>query len=120
MDKKTLLAEATRKLERQTTPTAASDAAQTEGELPAAAPAKESSAPKPGDASKKVQPVVSKGITLRPANVEKLDRLELSLRKQGIKAGHSGLIQIAIDLLEDNAQLAAAYRGLLKLDLRLK
>ena len=63
---------------------------------------------------------MSKGITLRPANVEKLDRLELSLRKQGIKAGHSGLIQIAIELLEDNAQLAASYRDLLKLDLRLK
>lgn len=120
MDKKTLLAEATRKLERQTTPTAPSDDAPAGGAQPAEPSAKGSPAPKPGVSPKKVQPVVSKGITLRPANVEKLDRLELSLRKQGIKAGHSGLIQIAIDLLEDNAQLATAYRELLKLDLRLK
>ena len=76
--------------------------------------------PKPEPPPRKAEPVVSKGITLRPANVEKLDKLELSLRKQGIKAGHSGLIQIAIDLLEDNAQLAASYRELLKLDLRSK
>ncbi len=117
MDKKTLLAEATRKLERQPAPT---DSPSTEDAQPIAVRAKEALTSKPEAGSRKVQPVVSKGITLRPANVEKLDKLELSLRKQGIKAGHSGLIQIAIDLLEDNAQLAAAYRGLLKLDLRLK
>ena len=117
MDKKTLLAEATKKLERQQSsapapvPTPASDDT-ADGRVAPSTRAK--------PVVKKAQPVVSKGITLRPTNVEKLDRLELSLRKQGIKAGHSGLIQIAIDLLEDNAQLAKAYRALLKLDLRLK
>ena len=110
MDKKTLLAEATKKLERQ------------QSSAPAPMPTPESDDTADGRVapSTRAKPVVSKGITLRPTNVEKLDRLELSLRKQGIKAGHSGLIQIAIDLLEDNAQLAKAYRELLKLDLRLK
>ena len=119
MDKKTLLAAATRKLERQPTP-APAEKSPVEDATPPSAPASESPSSKAKTAPRTVQPVVSKGITLRPANVEKLDRLELSLRKQGIKAGHSGLIQIAIDLLEDNAQLAASYRQLLKLDLRLK
>lgn len=116
MDKKALLAAATRKLERQT---AQSDSSSVDATMPLASTA-ESVTPKSKSATRKVQPVVSKGITLRPANVEKLDKLELSLRKQGIKAGHSGLIQIAIDLLEDNAQLASAYRELSKLDLRLR
>ena len=120
MDKKTLLAEAARKLERQPTPPVPSDSSEIEDALPAAGSAKKSLASRPEVALRKVQPVVSKGITLRPSNVQKLDKLELSLRKQGIKAGHSGLIQIAIDLLKDNPQLATAYRELLKLDLRLK
>ena len=120
MDKKALLAAATRKLERQPTPPVPSDSSSDGDTAAPSAPVLESPASKAKAALRKVQPVVSKGITLRPANVEKLDRLELSLRKQGIKAGHSGLIQIAIDLLEDNAQLSAAYRELLKLDLRLK
>ena len=120
MDKKALLAAATQKLERQPV---------TESAAPAEAPARDAGRSRTrakdqgtgrGAAAKRVEPVVSKGITLRPANVEKLDRLELSLRKQGIKAGHSGLIQIAIDLLEDNSQLAESYRDLLKLDLRLR
>ena len=119
MDKKALLAAATRKLERQPTPPANLESSPAD-DTTAPPPLIESAATKTKAAARKVQPVVSKGITLRPANVEKLDKLELSLRKQGIKAGHSGLIQIAIDLLEDNAQLAAAYRELLKLDLRLK
>ncbi len=118
MDKKTLLAEATRKLERQQAPASPLTSSETGLDAPVA---KEAASPsKSGVVIRKAQPVVSKGITLRPANVAKLDKLELSLRKQGIKAGHSGLIQIAIDLLEDNAQLAGAYRELLKLDLRLK
>lgn len=120
MDKKTLLAEATRKLERQPVPTAADPAVSPSIDHGAAPPEKAELGPKAKPVARKAQPVVSKGITLRPANVEKLDRLELSLRKQGIKAGHSGLIQIAIDLLKDDAQLAVAYRELLKLDLRLK
>ncbi len=120
MDKKTLLAAATRKLARQPTPLAPAGSSDSEDTPPATAPSKEAPASEPEVVSRKAQPVVSKGITLRPANVEKLDRLELSLRQQGIKAGHSGLIQIAIDLLEDSAQLATAYRELLKLDLRLK
>ncbi len=120
MDKKALLAAATRKLERQPTPPAQSDSSPAADAEAPTARASESPASKTKADLRKVQPVVSKGITLRPANVEKLDKLELSLRKQGIKAGHSGLIQIAIDLLEDDAQLAAAYRKLLKLDLRLK
>ena len=120
MDKKALLAAATRKLERQPTPPAHLDSSLADETAALPAPLIEPAATKTKAAARKVQPVVSKGITLRPANVEKLDKLELSLRKQGIKAGHSGLIQIAIDLLEDNAQLAAAYRELLKLDLRLK
>ena len=120
MDKKALLAKATEKLERQP----ASEPSQVppprehgaeRGEARGAA-----RPPKSERGVRKAEPVVSKGITLRPANVEKLDRLELSLRTQGIKAGHSGLIQIAIERLEDNAQLAAAYRELLKQDLRLK
>lgn len=117
MDKKALLAAATRKLERQPPSPAQPDSSPAEAPT---ASASESPASKAKADPRKVQPVVSKGITLRPANVEKLDKLELSLRKQGIKAGHSGLIQIAIDLLEDDAQLAAAYRTLQKLDLRLK
>lgn len=120
MDKKALLAAATRKLERQPTPPAQLDSSSVDDTAVPIAPPTESAASKAKATPRKVQPVVSKGITLRPANVEKLDKLELSLRKQGIKAGHSGLIQIAIDLLEDNAQLASAYRELLKLDLRLK
>ena len=121
MDKKTLLAEATRKLERQQAPAGPSaDPGDAEhGVRPdASTSGRHSRAMKKSE--QKVQPVISKGITLRPSNVEKLDRLELSLRKQGIKAGHSGLIQIAIDLLEDNDQLAVSYRELLKLDLRLR
>lgn len=120
MDKKALLAKATEKLERQpasATPRIAS--LREDGAGPAETP-ETALPPKTRRGERKAEPVVSKGITLRPANVEKLDRLELSLRKQGIKAGHSGLIQIAIERLEDNAQLAASYRELLKQDLRLK
>ena len=120
MDKKTLLAAATRKLERRPEPATGPQDAESSQELGAKAEAPGPQRPKKEPATRKAEPVVSKGITLRPANVEKLDRLELSLRKQGIKAGHSGLIQIAIELLEDNAQLAVSYRELLKLDLRLK
>ena len=111
MDKKTLLAAATRKLDRQ----------------PAGSSGSGADTPDPG---RRVEPgspsdhrterVVSKGITLRPRNLEKLDTLELSLRQRGIKAGHSGLIQIAVDRLVDNGQLADDYRDLLKMDLRLK
>jgi hypothetical protein len=117
MDKKTLLAEAVRKLDRQQ---------QASNPLTPISPALPEASSEAIATERKKQPlsrgerVVSKGITLRPSNLEKLDKLELSLRKQGIKAGHSGLIQIAIDLLEDNARLASAYRELLKLDLRLK
>jgi hypothetical protein len=130
MDKKTLLAAAAHKLTLQPSSSPSASSSPTALlEPPAAAPARARIEPAPGDsppppptraAIVKARPVVSKGITLRPSNLEKLDALELSLRKQGIKASHSGLIQIAIDRLEDGAPLAAAYRELLKLDLRLK
>lgn len=61
-----------------------------------------------------------KGITLRGSNLKKLDELELSLRKQKVKANHSGLIQIAIDALEDGPELVKLYRQHLKHDLRFK
>src|SRR5262249_19291705 len=63
---------------------------------------------------------IKKGITLRPGNLQKLDELELSLRKQGVKANHSGLIQVAVDLLKDGPELLEAYRALMKQDLRFK
>ena len=120
MDKKALLAAATQKLERQQPAESTEAAEASTHDVKGSKTRVKDQGKDRGAAARKVEPVVSKGITLRPANVEKLDRLELSLRKQGIKAGHSGLIQIAIDLLEDNAQLAESYRGLLKLDLRLR
>ena len=44
-----------------------------------------------GDEGEGVEPVVKKGITLRPANIRKLDVLELALRNRGLKSSHSGL-----------------------------
>lgn len=61
-----------------------------------------------------------KGITLRPANLATLDALELELRNKGVKATHSGLIQIAVARLKGGPQLEEEYRELLKQDLRLK
>lgn len=78
---------------------------------------KQGSAPK---AKGKDGPTQKKGITLRPGNLRKLDDLELSLRKQGVKANHSGLIQIAIEKLQNNSELVEAYRELLKQDLRFR
>lgn len=72
------------------------------------------------DTAEKAGPTQKKGITLRQSNLDKLDDLELSLRKRGIKANHSGLIQIAIEKLIDTPELVEDYKKLQKLDLRLK
>lgn len=67
-----------------------------------------------------IEPVVKKGITLRPSNIKKLEALELSLRNRGLKPSQSGLIQIAIDRLEDGLQLEEDCRKLVERDLRFK
>ena len=59
-----------------------------------------------------IEPVVKKGITLRPSNIKKLEQLELSLRNRGLKPSQSGLIQIAIDRLQDGPQLEEECRKL--------
>jgi hypothetical protein len=67
-----------------------------------------------------VEPVVKKGITLRPSNIRKLEELELSLRNRGLKPSQSGLIQIAIDWLQDGPQLEEECRKLVERDLRFR
>jgi hypothetical protein len=67
-----------------------------------------------------IEPVVKKGITLRPANIKKLEELELSLRNRGLKPSCSGLIQIAIDRLQDGPLLEDECRKLMERDLRFR
>lgn len=139
MDKKTLLAKATEKLDRRTAAPAPAPTIPPESAPPAPkaieegvgqmstassvvkrqvkAPVAETTA---GDEGEGVEPVVKKGITLRPANIRKLDVLELALRNRGLKSSHSGLIQIAVDRLEDGPQLEEECRRLLAEDLRFR
>lgn len=136
MDKKTLLAKATEKLDRKAASPEPAPAIEEAGppkpafqEKPPAPP----SVSRPKRAEKTpagppareeddsgVEPVVKKGITLRPSNVKKLEGLELALRNRGLKPSHSGLIQIAIDRLEDGPQLEDECRRLLARDLRFR
>lgn len=139
MDKKTLLAKATEKLDRRT---AAPEPARMIPPEPSSPPPKAggegtervSAAPRAEkrqgtapvaevtaeDQAEGVEPVVKKGITLRPSNIRKLDVLELALRNRGLKSSHSALIQIAIDGLEDGPQLEMECRRLLAEDLRFR
>jgi hypothetical protein len=128
MDKKELLAKATEKLERRPFPLEATKGPE-ESEDPTAkrvVPETETSEPVVngrGGGEKSgtvIEPVVKKGITLRPSNIRKLEELELSLRNRGLKPSQSGLIQIAIDRLQDGPQLEEECRKLVERDLRFK
>jgi hypothetical protein len=134
MDKKELLAKATEKLERR--PFLSEQKEEVTKHLveqPANVPTAQKGAPEletsevvvngRGGGEKSalgIEPVVKKGITLRPSNIKKLEQLELSLRNRGLKPSQSGLIQIAIDRLQDGPQLEEECRKLVERDLRFK
>ena len=132
MDKKELLAKATEKLERRPYPSEQREEVTKHlVEQTSNIPTAEKGASEPetsevlangtggGEKSAAViEPVVKKGITLRPSNIKKLEQLELSLRNRGLKPSQSGLIQIAIDRLQDGPQLEEECRKLVERDLR--
>ncbi|HEY5741099.1 MAG TPA: hypothetical protein VIS99_01050 [Terrimicrobiaceae bacterium] len=133
MDKKELLAKATEKLERrpfplellqanETTkrPEQKADTPTAKRALPEAESTQEFIKGKRRQDAAVIEPVVKKGITLRPTNIKKLEELELSLRNRGLKPSCSGLIQIAIDRLEDGPQLEEECRKLIERDLRFR
>jgi hypothetical protein len=133
MDKKELLAKATEKLERRPFPSESIPEIETtkRPEQNAHAPTAKSAQPEAESTEEfikgrrtqdgaVIEPVVKKGITLRPANIKKLEELELSLRNRGLKPSCSGLIQIAIDRLQDGPQLEEECRKLTERDLRFR
>jgi hypothetical protein len=127
MDKKELLAKATEKLERRPFPSESIPEIETMKRLEQNAharrqvePTEEFSKGRTRQEGAVIEPVVKKGITLRPANIKKLEELELSLRNRGLKPSCSGLIQIAIDRLQDGPQLEEECRKLTERDLRFR
>ena len=127
MDKKELLAKATKKLERRPFPSESIPEIETTKRLEQNAhaqrqvePTEELSKGRIRHDGAVIEPVVKKGITLRPANIKKLEELELSLRNRGLKPSCSGLIQIAIDRLQDGPQLEEECRKLTERDLRFR
>ena len=133
MDKKELLAKATEKLERRSFSSESIPEIETakHSEQNVPVPIARSAQPEAESTEEfiegrrrqdgtVVEPVVKKGITLRPANIKKLEELELSLRNRGLKPSCSGLIQIAIDRLQDGPQLEEECRKLTERDLRFR